>query len=239
VLDGRPADAVIVTEPTSLAIQISQVGVLWFQVIVKGRPAHAGEATAGANAIEASFAVIQALRALEGELNEVRPPPYDVYERPIHLNVGVIHGGDWASTVAAECRLDCRLALYPGAGVDALRSRVENAVAVAAAGLPGFDASVHYEGFACEGYTLEPSAALLQPLSEACERVIGSAPATFASTATTDARTFELYGASPAVCFGPHAENVHSVDERVHLPTITQTAQALGLFIAAWCGLGS
>jgi acetylornithine deacetylase len=116
---------------------------------------------------------------------------------------------------------------------------VEKAVAVAAAGLPGFDASVQYEGFACEGYTLEPSAAPLQPLSEACERVIGSVPATFASTATTDARTFELYGASPAVCFGPHAENVHSVDERVHLPTITQTAQALGLFIAAWCGLGS
>ena len=106
VLAGGPADAVIVTEPTSLAIQTSQVGVLWFQVIVRGRPAHAGEATIGANAIEASFSVVEALRALEVELNVAPPAPYDVYERPIHLNVGVIHGGDWPSTVAAECRLD-------------------------------------------------------------------------------------------------------------------------------------
>lgn len=238
VLAGRAADAVIVTEPTSLAIQTSQVGVLWFQVIIRGRPAHAGEATVGANAIDASFAVIEALRALEAQLNEVRPPPYDVYERPIHLNVGMIHGGDWASTVAAECLLDCRLALYPGSGVDVLRARVEDAVASAAAGLPGFEASVRYDGFACEGYTLDPSAALLPPLSDACARVTGTRPATFASTATTDARNFQLYGASPAVCFGPHAENVHSVDERVLLPTVTQTAQALGLFIAAWCGVG-
>src|SRR5262249_19303069 len=160
-------DAVIVTEPTSLAIQSSQVGVLWFQVIVRGRPAHAGEATIGANAIEASFTVIEALRALEAELNEAPPPPYDVYERPIHLNVGMIHGGDWASTVAAECRLDCRLALYPGTGVAALRARVEEAVGGAGDGLSGFEANVRYDGFACEGYTLDPSADLLEPLSDA------------------------------------------------------------------------
>jgi acetylornithine deacetylase len=239
VLSGRPADAVIVTEPTSLAIQTSQVGVLWFQVIVRGRPAHAGEATIGANAIEASFTVIEALRALEAELNEARPAPYDVYERPIHLNVGMIHGGDWASTVAAECQLNCRLALYPGSGVDVLRSHVEDAVADAATGLPGLEASVRYDGFACEGYTLDPSAALLEPLRDAAEHVTGTRPTTFASTATTDARNFQLYGASPAVCFGPHAENIHSADERVLLPTVTQTAQALGLFIAAWCGVGS
>jgi acetylornithine deacetylase len=46
-----------------------------------------------------------------------------------------------------------------------------------------------------------------------------------------------LYGETPAVCFGPYAEQVHAVDERVHLPSIVQTAQVLGLFIADWCGL--
>jgi acetylornithine deacetylase len=237
VLACGPADAVIVTEPTSLAIQTSQVGVLWFQVIIRGRPAHAGEATTGANAIEASFAVVEGLRALEAELNVAPPAPYDVYERPIHLNVGVIQGGDWPSTVAAECRLGCRLALYPGEPVDGLRSRVQGAVAAAAAGLAGFEAEVRYDGFACEGYTLDPSAPVIEPLSDACERVTATRPVTFASTATTDARNFQLYGASPALCFGPHAENIHSVDERVLIPSVTQTAQALGLFISAWCGL--
>jgi len=67
--------------------------------------------------------------------------------------------------------------------------------------------------------------------------VYGAVPATFASTATTDARAFVLHGDTPAVCFGPYAENIHSVDERVHLPSVVQTAQALALFVRDWCGL--
>jgi acetylornithine deacetylase len=237
VLQGRPADAVIITEPTSLTIQTSQVGVLWFQVIVRGRPAHAGDAPIGFNAIEASFPVISALRQLEAELNVAPPPPYDGYEHPVNLNVGMIRGGDWPSTVAAESVLHCRLALYPGAGVDELKARVEETVAGASAGLEGFTARVAYDGFACEGYTLGHDSPLVAALGDASERVIGVRPALIASTATTDARSFALYAGSPAVCFGPHAESIHGVDERVSLPSVLQTAQALALFIDGWCGL--
>jgi acetylornithine deacetylase len=237
VLDGRPADAVIVTEPTGLGIQTSQVGVLWFQVVVRGWPAHAGSAPAGRNAIEASFAVLTALRALEAELNAAPPPPYDAYEQPIHLNVGIIRGGDWPSTVAAETILHCRLALYPGTPVDELRTQVEDTVARAASELPGFEVEVRYDGFACQGYTLDQGSPLVETLGSACERATGARPASFASTATTDARIFQLYGATPAVCFGPRAEAVHGIDERVLLPSMLQTAGALALFIHEWCGL--
>ena len=78
-----------------------------------------------------------------------------------------------------------------------------------------------YEGFQCEGYELAPDAPLVTGLSDACARATGQAPPLFASTATTDARTFHLYGDTPAVCFGPLAENEHGVDERVHLPSVT------------------
>ena len=67
VLAGHTADAAILTEPTKHAIWTAQVGVLWFQVRVLGAPAHAGDAAEGANAIEASYAVIEALRDLEAE----------------------------------------------------------------------------------------------------------------------------------------------------------------------------
>jgi acetylornithine deacetylase len=239
VLAGHPADAVIVTEPTSMTIQTSQVGVLWFQVVVRGRPAHAGDAPIGRNAIEASFALIAALRALEADLNVAPPHPYDAYEHPINLNVGMIHGGDWPSTVAAESVVHCRLALYPGEPVDGLRSRIENVVAETAAALGDFDARVVYDGFGCEGYTLDPGSPVIAALGQASERALGQPPALIASTATTDARAFALYAGSPAVCFGPHAEGVHGVDERVWLPSVVQTAQALALFIADWCGLAS
>jgi acetylornithine deacetylase len=242
VLAGHTADATILTEPTSGGIQTSQVGVLWFQVRVAGVPAHAGDAPAGRNAIEASFPIVRALRELEAELNVDPPPPYDAYPHPINLNVGMTRGGDWPSTVAAESVTHFRLALFPDGTVEELRRRVEETVAGAASddpALAGFEVEVAYDGFACEGYTLDDDAPVIATLSGAIERATGAAAPVFASTATTDARSFQLYGGSTAVCFGPHAEGIHGVDERVLLTSMVDTAQALGLFIRDWCGLGS
>ena len=237
VLAGQTADAAILTEPTQGAIWNAQVGVLWFQVRAIGAPAHAGEAAEGANAIEASYAVIEALRALEADLNASKPPLFEAYPHPINLNVGMIRGGDWPSTVAGECMLSCRLALYPGERVDDLKARVEETIASVSAG-SRFSFEVLYDGFQCEGYELDPDAPLIAGLADAAARVSGQAPPLFASTATTDARTFVLYGDTPAVSFGPLAESEHGVDERVFVPSIVQTAQALALFVADWCGAG-
>jgi len=237
VLAGHTADAAILTEPTKGAIWNAQVGVLWFQVRVLGAPAHAGEAAAGANAIEASYKVIAALRALEAELNTVKPPIYAAYPHPINLNVGQIRGGDWPSTVAGECVTSFRLACYPGDAVADLRAQVEETVAEVAAADRSHRIEVLYDGFQCEGYELSPDSPLITGLADAAARVTGQRPPLFASTATTDARTFHLYGGTPAVCFGPNAENEHGVDERVHIPSVTETAQAIALFIADWCGL--
>ena len=241
VLAGRPADAAILTEPTGGAIWTAQVGVLWFSVRVAGRPAHAGEASSGQNAIEATYPVIAALRALEAELNAAPPPPFSDTPHPINLNVGTIRGGDWPSTVAGECVTEMRLALYPGEAVEDLRQRVEDTVAAAAradAFLSRCEVEVRYDGFASEGFALGDDP-VIPALGDAARRVHGAVPATFASTATTDARAFVLHGDTPAVCFGPRAENIHSIDERVHLPSVVQTAQALALFVRDWCGLAA
>ena len=178
----------------------------------------------GANAIEATYAVIEALRALEAELNAAKPPLFAAYPHPINLNVGMIRGGDWPSTVAGECLTHFRLALYPGENVADLKARVEQTVA--GVRRPTERArlriEVLYDGFQCEGYELAHDAPLVTGLIDAAARVTGQAPPLFASTATTDARTFHLYGDTPAVCFGPIAESEHGVDERVHLPSVTR-----------------
>jgi acetylornithine deacetylase len=238
---GHTADAAVVTEPTSGGIQHSQVGVLWFSVRIAGRPAHAGDAPEGQNAIEATFPIVRALRELEAELNEDPPAPYDGYPHPINLNVGKIRGGDWPSTVAGESVTHFRLALFPDEDPEELKRRVQETVAAASEdpALAGFEVEVEYDGFACRGYTLEAEAPLIGALAGARERLTGEAPPVFASTATTDARAFGLYGDTPAVCFGPHGESIHGVDERVYLPSVTETAQVLGLFIADWCGLAA
>ncbi len=239
VVAGPSFDAAVLTEPFGTAVSVAQVGVLWFHVDIAGAPAHVGEAGEGVNAIEASFPLVAALHRLEAELNEDPPPPFDTFEHPLNLNVGVIRGGDWPSTVASECTLSFRLALYPEMRVDDLQRRVEETIAAAASEHPYLATHpprVRYEGFACAGVAVAAEEPVVEVLSGAVEQITGARPAAIASTATTDARAFVQHGI-PAVCFGPHAEGLHGVDERVFWPSVVQTAQVLALFIRDWCGL--
>lgn len=239
ILAGYTADAAIVAEPFGNGITTSQVGVLWFDVRVAGVPGHAGEERPGSNAIEQSYALMRALRGLEAELNVGPPPPYDRLAHPTSMNIGVIRGGDWPSTAPGECVTSYRIALYPGTRIRDLQDRIEAIVAGVAAADPGFleAPQVLYDGFASHGYSIGDDAPLVASLAGAFGRGTGAPPALVPTTGTSDAGMLGLYGDTPAVCFGPYAEQVHAVDERVYLPSIVQTAQVLGLFIADWCGL--
>ncbi|HWV86200.1 MAG TPA: ArgE/DapE family deacylase [Capillimicrobium sp.] len=239
LLDGHRADACVITEPHPDHLTVAQVGVLWFHVDVDGEPAHAARADRlGFNAIEAAGAVLEALRALEAELNVDPPPPYDAFAHPINLNPGIVAGGDWTSTVAASCTLSCRLACYPGESPDALAARVEATVARAAAEDPrvaGGRVRVRYDGFRCEGCTVAGDEPLVRALGDAYATRHGARPELVATTATTDARHFVRAGI-PAVCFGPRAERIHGIDERVSLSSMVETAQVLALFVRDWSG---
>jgi acetylornithine deacetylase len=241
LLAGHRADACVITEPFRGEVTVSQVGVLWFHVDIAGIPAHVGDAGVGVNAIEAAYPVIRALRELEAELNAEPPPPYDTFEHPINLNVGVVAGGDWPSTVAAECSLSCRLALFPGQDLDWLKGRVEHTVTRAARDHPYLAAHpprVRYDGFAGEGVEVPGDTPILQAVTAAHEAVTGAAPERVATTATTDARVFVATGI-PAVCTGPLAERIHGVDERVSLSSMVTTAQVLAVLVRDWCGVGA
>ncbi len=227
-LAGPLPDAAVVTEPFGNGVTIAQVGVLWFHLHAVGAPAHVGDAPEGVNAIEKVVGALPALKELERELNLDPATPFDVVDHPINLNVGVIHGGDWPSTVAGECRLSCRIALLPGQEPGELLERIRAAV--------GDAATVEEDGFACQGYAVPDDDDLVQALADAHRRRAGEPPELVASTATTDARIYRFLGV-PAACLGPYGERFHAVDERVWLPSMAESAQTLGLFVRDWCGL--
>jgi acetylornithine deacetylase len=208
---------------------------------VRGVPAPAARAsTLGQNAFEAAQRILVALRELEAELNAERSAHayYHALAHPINLNPGVVTAGDWASTVPAECTLSCRLALYPGQEPAALRERVEATVARAAAADPflaAHPAVVRYDGFSCEGSVVAEDEPLVLGLADAYTSVHGRAPELRATTATTDARHFVRRGI-PAICFGPEAQEIHGIDERVSLRSMQDVARILALFVLQWCG---
>ncbi len=242
LLSGPTADACVIAEPHPDHITTSQVGVLWAHVDIVGRPAHAARASAaGFNAIDAASTLSLALRELEAEMNAVKPPPFELFEHPINLNPGVIHGGDWASTVAAQCTVSYRLGMYPGQSPADVAARVEQVVAAAAAAHPFLaehPPRVRYDGFRCEGFTLPADEPVSLALADTYHRVVGTQAPLLATTATTDARHFVRRGI-PAVCFGPLAEEIHGIDERVSIASMERAAQVLAVFVGDWCGLVS
>ncbi|MGF1526110.1 MAG: ArgE/DapE family deacylase [Candidatus Competibacterales bacterium] len=239
---GYRADAVLISEPTGLALVRANVGVVWFQIHVKGHPVHVSQGHTGANAIEAAFALVQGLKTLEARWNEERHrhPHHKDLPHPINFNVGKIHGGDWASSVPAWCTLDMRASFYPGTDPkDAMAEIEENLTATAASQpfLANNPPRVTYNGFTTAGYTLTPGSAAEATLGRAHQTATGQPLAERTSTAYLDARVYALYGDCPALVYGPLAENVHGFDERVSLASIQRATAAIALFVAQWCGL--
>lgn len=240
--DGYTADACLIPEPFGETVLCHQVGVIWFQVRILGKTTHVLGAGSGVNAIEKSWVIIQALRNFEKETNWPAniPAPYRGIDNPLNLNVGIISGGDWASTVAGECVTRFRFGLFPGESLETLKRNIETRVAQAAAQDPwlrDFPPIVEYIGFQAEGCSFDDSGNFGLALNTVHTEWRGSAPKKLHATCTTDARFFNLYYNIPATCYGPQAENIHGVDERVSLTSMQHVTEVMISLIESWCGL--
>ena len=245
---GYKADAALIPEPFGEELVTAQLGVIWFQVHLKGMPTHVAYAGSGSNAIEAAVPLIAALHEMEHRWNapERRHADYAHHDHALNLNIGKFQGGDWASSVPAWCVFDVRMGIFPGQDIEAAKAEIEDVLRQAArdhAFLRNNTPEIVYHGFHAEGYALseDNSARATQAigaLDSAHEAVNGGAALDRAAiTATTDSRFFGLYADTPALVYGPKAEAIHGFNERVDLDSVRRVTQATALFIADWCGL--
>jgi acetylornithine deacetylase len=237
---GYKAQAALITEPSGNRLSIAQVGVIWLQVEVRGRPAHAAYAGEGFNAIEAIRKITEALHGLEARWNETKHPLYEDLDHPINFVVSKVEGGDWTSSVPAWCRFDVRIGIYPEMAVEDCRREVERVIMAAAREdtfLANNPPRLTYHGFLAPGYVLERGSAAEETLAACHQEVSGEALQERVMTALTDARFFGLYQGIPALVYGPEARDIHGIDERVNLDSILEVTKTQALFIAEWCGL--
>ncbi|BBK37207.1 acetylornithine deacetylase [Allostella sp. ATCC 35155] len=238
---GYRADAALIPEPMGERFIRAQVGVIWFQIRLRGFPVHAAYATTGANAIESAYALFPALHAMCDAWNArcAKVDHFGHLKHPINLNIGKITGGDWASSVPAWCHVDVRIATYPGQDLAEARREIEDTLRAASRDIPFLANSppeVVWNGFQAEGCILSGGDAEAV-LADAHRAVFDDALQPMTCTGTTDARFFGLYAGIPALVYGPKAENIHGYDERVDLESLRRTTQATALFIAEWCGI--
>lgn len=233
---GVRADGVVLLEPTNLDLLLGGVGILWVEIAVEGRAAHAEAAAGAVNAIEAALPLFRALEALEDELNETKDPRIRA-PRPFAVNAGRIRGGDWPSSVPSVVRIDVRIGFPIGWTPDQAEGRLRAHIAVAAAADPWLaihPPTVSQIGFRAEGYDLPADAPLARALAAAHRDAHGSEPGSVVLASTTDARVYLNREGIPAVCYGPRTERIHGIDEAVELATIVAGARTLARFIATW-----
>jgi acetylornithine deacetylase len=242
LLRGYHADAALISEPMNNTLVRANVGVIWFQVEVRGRPAHVYESYAGASAITATYEIINALSALEARWNDLKSAHqyFEDSEKPITINVGKIAGGDWASSVPSWCRIDVRAGLYPGQNIAEAKREIEATILAAARAdsyLSNHPPQVSYNGFTAQGYVLEEGSEAETCLRQAHQQVFSQQLQAGVCPAYLDGRVFALYDNTPALVYGPVCERLHGFDERVELQSLRDVTKTIAIFMSQWCGL--
>ena len=235
---GVLADAVVLLEPTDLGVLLGGVGILWADIDIEGRAAHAESADRAVNPIDAALRLVPALRAFERQLDaDTDDPVFADVERPYNLNIGVLNAGDWPSSVPAVARLRVRVGYPRDWTADDAERRLRAVVAAAGSAddwLAAHPATLRCSGFRALGYSLPDSDPLVRSLGDAHAEAHGARPPTFALGSTTDARYYINNFDRPALCYGPVARDIHGVDERVELDSIVRGARTLTRFMAGW-----
>jgi acetylornithine deacetylase len=241
-LRGYKAEAALVSEPSGETLTRANIGVVWFQLEVRGVPVHVQRMGTGANAIDGAYRVIGELREMEKEWNRKKDglEYFKDIEKPINLNIGKIAGGDWASSVPSWCKVDCRISILPGTtAADAKKEIVDRVAAFTRndAFLSNIPPTITFNGFQAEGYVLQPGSDAEAVLAAAHETVNGKPLTSVTSLAYLDSRVYVLFDDIPALNYGPLSRGVHGFDEGVNLPSLKRTTTAMALFIAEWCGV--
>eukprot|EP01132_Coremiostelium_polycephalum_P004102 gene4102-5131_t len=234
---GYKADAVIIPEPFPYIVT-AEVGLVWCRVTVRGRPAHVLEMGSGVNAIDGAMYLVAALRELEVKWNapEKKHEMFKQFDHPLNFNLGIVHGGEWTSSVPCECVFELRAGFYPGTPLEEVRQQLIETIDTAAKSKK-ITYEIQWNGFQAEGCVMDPKGDMMKALGETYKKALKKDPEYTPILCATDARFFELYQGTPATCLGPESNSIHGIDESVSLESLRDITRVLACFISDWCGL--
>jgi len=230
---GHTGDACVIAEPTGGALMVANAGALTFRLEVPGRATHGSTRSAGVSAIDSYLPLHAALARLERRRNADAHPLMRDHPIPYSLSVGLLHAGDWSSSVpdllVAEGRLGVKLDEDPAQA----RSEFEECVGEACAADPWLrehPATVTWSG----GQFASGRLPERHPLAE----LVGGAVADLTGGSRPDERgapygsDLRLYAAAgvPTLQYGPgDVRLAHGPREEVSLAETLTVARVLVL----------
>jgi acetylornithine deacetylase len=229
VLEHVTADAVIVTEPTELAIGIAHRGFVWVEIEVIGRAAHGSRPHLGVDAIFRTGPVIAALEAYNVRLQGQRHPLLG----PALLHASLIAGGSEMATLPDHVLLSVERRTIPGETQAMVEAEIEAVLRACRAADPALRAVARVT-LARDPFEIDASHPFVGVVRDAAASVLGAPPAVDGLSFWADS-AFTAAAGIPTVLFGPAGEGAHADDEWVSVGSLVTCAQVLTAAAHAFC----
>ncbi|MBA2300471.1 MAG: ArgE/DapE family deacylase [Chloroflexi bacterium] len=232
---GATADLAIITEPSNLDVVVAHAGSITFRLTVPGRAAHASQRREGVSALDKLFLLTRALATDETLRNEAETEPLmRALGLPYPTIIGIVNGGEWASTVLDRVTADGRYGVRLGQSAAEAETELRAAIEAACAAddfLREHPATVEITGGRFGSARVASDHPLPTGLADVAEAITGRRPAMLAEPYGADMQMFVNHGDTPCVIFGPGDVRVaHSADEYVPIDEVETCARVL----AAW-----
>lgn len=237
IREDHKADAAIVMESSELNIHPANRGAIWFKIEIEGVPCHMGRKHKGISAIDLSYKVIQALYEYEKRIIEdsANYPGFECYDKPVQVNVGMLHSGEWPSMVAAKATIEGGVGFLPNRSMDQVKREMKEVI-------DGIDDPWLHEHYSLtwpklhnDSYETDCSHPAVTVLDKACKEA-GLNSKVFGWNVSCDARLYSRLANMPTIVFGAGSiADAHAKDEKIKFEDIKKAADALVRFIIEWC----
>ncbi len=229
VLRRVRADAVVITEPTELAIAIAHRGFVWLEIEVVGKAAHGSRPHLGIDAIFRAGPVISALERYSERLAATTHPLLGAGL----LHASMIRGGSEMATLPDRCVIAVERRTLPGESAAGVLAEIEAVLGACRAADPALVASarVTLDRDPFEIAAGHPFVALARA---ATARATGAAPDLTGLSFWADS-AFTAAAGIPSVLLGPPGEGAHADDEWVSVSGTIACARALAEIARDFC----
>jgi acetylornithine deacetylase len=229
------ADMAIITEPSNLDVVVAHAGAITFRLTVPGRAAHASQRREGVSALDKLFVLTRALETDEARRNAAETDPLmTALGLPYPTIVGIVEGGEWASTVLDRVVAYGRYGVRLGQSPADAEAELREAISIACSADPflrDHPATVEITGGRFGSARVPSDHPLPVGLADVGEEVLGRRPTTLGEPYGADMQMFVNHGDTPCVIFGPGDVRVaHAANESVPVDEVEVCARVL----AAW-----
>ncbi|HEY8817565.1 MAG TPA: ArgE/DapE family deacylase [Candidatus Limnocylindrales bacterium] len=233
---GVQGDLAIITEPSDLDVVVAHAGAITFRLTVPGRAAHASQRREGVSALDKLFVLSRALEADEARRNAAETDPLmTALGLPYPTIIGIVAGGEWASTVLDRVTADGRYGVRLGQTAADAEAELRAAVASACAAdefLRDHPATIEITGGRFGSARVPSDHPLPVGLAGVVESVTGRRPALLGEPYGADMQMFVNVGGTPCVMFGPgNVKVAHSADEHVPIAQVEDCARVLAVWV--------